>query len=95
MTSQRTTTSPSEIVSKVGELATGLSVLLTFLFPFAVPGLVFGLLLVLPLLPLALVAGAFWLLARAVRVPVRLVRSRSRGFEQGRPQDLALHTRRA
>jgi hypothetical protein len=95
MNSRPTTPPASDLVSKVGELATGFSVLMTFLFPFAVPGLVLALLLVLPLLPLALAAALFWLLARAVRLPVRLLRRRSPGFEQDRPQDLALHTRSA
>lgn len=75
----------------------GLGILLPILAPFAVPGLLLCLPLVVPLIPLALVSGLVWLLARAVILPVRLVRGvmrrRAGGFEQGRPPDVALHTR--
>jgi hypothetical protein len=59
-------TSPAELVSEVGAVATGLGVLSVMLFPLAVPALVLTLVLVLPLIVLAAPLLAAWLLVRGV-----------------------------
>jgi hypothetical protein len=47
--------SAAEITTEVNGLLVGLGIVTMALFPFALPGLLLGLLLVLPLAPLALV----------------------------------------
>ena len=67
--------SPPEVATEVSGLLVGLGIVTMALSPFALPGLVLALPLVIPLVPLALLAGALWLLARLVVLPFRLVRS--------------------
>jgi thiol:disulfide interchange protein len=55
-------TPPADVAAEIGSLSTGFGVLVTALFPFALPGLLLALPLVLPLLPLA---GGLILLGRA------------------------------
>jgi hypothetical protein len=62
-TRSRQPSSP-EIADEVGGLLAGLGILTTTFFPIALPGLLLGVLLLLPLLPLALGAGALYLLFR-------------------------------
>jgi hypothetical protein len=59
--------SAGELVEEVGALATGLGILSTTFFPFALPALAFGLLLALPLIVVALPVVAVWLLVRAMK----------------------------
>ena len=67
--------SPPEVATEVSGLLVGLGIITMALSPFALPGLVLALPLLIPLVPLALVAGALWLLTRLVVVPLRLARS--------------------
>jgi hypothetical protein len=66
--------SAADLATETGRLAVGLGALTTMLAPFALPGLVLALPLVLPLVPLLLVGGGVYLLARAILLPMRLVR---------------------
>ena len=75
MDTSRAALSSSEVTSEAGSLVVGLGIITMALSPFAVPGLLLALLLVLPLAPLALVAGALWLLARILLLPLRFIRS--------------------
>ena len=75
MDTSRAALSSSEVASEAGSLVVGLGIITMALSPFAVPGLLLALLLVLPLAPLALVAGALWLLARILLLPLRFIRS--------------------
>ena len=59
-------TTPAELISEVGALATGLGTLSFMLFPLALPALLFALVLVLPLILLAGPVLAAWLLVRGV-----------------------------
>jgi hypothetical protein len=61
------TSSPAEIAEEVGGLLVGLGVLTMALMPFALPGLLLALVLVLPVAPLALGAAAVVLLVRRLR----------------------------
>jgi hypothetical protein len=77
-------TSPAELVSEVGAVATGLGVLSVMLFPLALPALLVTLVLVLPLIVLAGPILAAWLLVRGVR---RLLgRRRTASDEHRRPK---------
>jgi hypothetical protein len=67
--------SPPEVATEAGGLLVGLGIITMALSPFALPGLVLALPLIIPVIPLALVAGALWLLARLVVLPFRLARS--------------------
>jgi hypothetical protein len=66
--------SSAEIAMEGSSLLAGLGVITMALFPFALPGLLLALLLVLPLIPVALVAVAVLLLARILRPPLRFAR---------------------
>lgn len=77
MDAPRAQLSTSEAALEAGNWMVGLGVITMALFPFAVPGLVLALVLVLPAIPLALVALVVWLLARLLVLPLRLLRSRS------------------
>jgi hypothetical protein len=59
-------TSLADLASEVGGLTTGLGVLSFMWVPFAIPALLLGLLLVLPLILLAPPLLAAWLLVRGV-----------------------------
>jgi hypothetical protein len=63
-----------DIATETGRLAVGLGAITNMLAPFALPGLVLALLLVLPLVPLLLVGGVVYLLARAILLPMRVAR---------------------
>jgi hypothetical protein len=77
--------SSSDVASEAGSLMAGLGIITMALFPFAVPALALGLLVVLPLAPLALVALALWLLARILVLTLRFVRSLVPGRSGQRP----------
>ena len=64
----KTAPSSTGVATEVGGLLVGLGVLTMALAPFALPGLLLGLLLLLPLAPLALLAVPF-LLLRSHRRP--------------------------
>jgi hypothetical protein len=76
MDAPRAQLSTSEVASEASGLLAGLGIITMALFPFALPGLLLALLLVLPVVPLVLVALVVWLLARILRLPLRLVRTR-------------------
>jgi hypothetical protein len=78
MDAPRAPLSTSEVASETSGLMAGLGIITMALFPFAVPGLVLALVLVLPAIPLVLAGLVVWLLARIVRAPLRLVRTRFR-----------------
>jgi hypothetical protein len=67
--------SPPEVATEAASLLAGLGIITMALSPFALPGLVLALPLIIPVIPLALLAGALWLLARLVALPFRLARS--------------------
>ena len=67
--------SSTDVATEVNRLLVGLGILTMALFPFALPGLLLALLLVLPTVPLALAAVAVWLLARILALSLRLARS--------------------
>jgi hypothetical protein len=69
--------STSEVALEAGNWMVGLGIITMTLFPFALPGLLLALLLVLPALPLVLVTLVIWLLARIILLPLRRLRSRS------------------
>jgi hypothetical protein len=75
MPAARSTPSPADVAMEVNGLLAGLGVLSVALFPFALPGLLLGLLLVLPVAPLVLAAAVVLLLARAVVAAFRFARS--------------------
>jgi hypothetical protein len=75
MPAARSTPSPADVAMEVNGFLAGLGVLSVALFPFALPGLLLGLLLVLPVAPLVLAAAVVWLLARAVAAAFRFARS--------------------
>ena len=77
MDAPRAPLSTSDVALEASGLSAGLGIITMTLFPFAMPGLVLALLLVLPAIPLALVALVVWLLARLLLLPLRLLRSRS------------------
>ena len=64
MASHQQTPTPADLATEAGGLGTGFGIILVALFPFAVPGLLLGVLLLLPLLPLVFLLPAFWLLRR-------------------------------
>ena len=64
MASNHQTPTPADLVTEAGGLGTGVGIVLFALFPFALPGLVLALPLLLPLAPLALLIPAVWLLRR-------------------------------
>ena len=66
--------SPGDLADEVGGLTVGLGIITMTLSPFALPGLVLVLPLVLPLVPVLLVGGAVYLLARVILLPMRLAR---------------------
>jgi hypothetical protein len=78
-------TSPAELASEASSLLAGLGILSVALFPFAVPGLVLALVLVLPLIVLAPPALAIWLLVRVVGRLVGRARPSS-GGDQADPR---------
>jgi hypothetical protein len=67
MEARRNEISPGDLASEAGGMMTGLGVLSVMWVPFAVPALVMGLVLVLPLLLLAPPLLAGWLLVRSIR----------------------------
>jgi hypothetical protein len=67
MDAQSPKSSSAEIAEEVGGLLVGLGVLTMALMPFALPGLLLALVLVLPVAPLALGAAAVVLLVRRLR----------------------------
>jgi hypothetical protein len=71
MSARSNETDLGQAVSEVNGLATGLGVLSTTFFPFALPAVVMTLPLVVPLVVLALPALLVWLLVRAVRAVAR------------------------
>jgi hypothetical protein len=76
MDAPRAPLSTSEVASETSGLMVGLGIITMALFPFALPGLVLALVLVLPAIPLVLAGLVLWLLARIVRPPLRFLRSR-------------------
>jgi hypothetical protein len=74
------TPSAADVSSELSNILVGLGILTIQFMPFAIPGLLLGLLLVLPLLPLALLILPFWLASRATRaLRRRLAARRARG----------------
>lgn len=71
--------SPAELASETSTLLAGLGIVSVALFPFAVPALVLGLVLVLPLIVLAPPVLAIWLLVRGVTRLMRRARPRPAG----------------
>ncbi len=67
--------SPADLAAEANGLTTGLGMVTMIYFPFALPALLLALPLVLPLIPLLLLAGIGYLLFRLVALPVRLARS--------------------
>jgi hypothetical protein len=78
--------SPPEVATEVNGILVGLGIVTMALSPFALPGLVLALPLIIPMIPLALLAGALWLLIRLVVLPFRLVRSLVRSRADARFQ---------
>jgi hypothetical protein len=76
MDAPRAQLSTSEVALEAGNWMVGLGVVSMTLFPFALPGLVLALVLVLPAIPLVLVGLVIWLLARILRPPLRFIRTR-------------------
>jgi hypothetical protein len=76
MDAPRAQLSTSEVAFEAGNWMVGLGVITMTLFPFALPGLVLAAVVLLPALPLALVALVIWLLSRIIVVPLRRLRSR-------------------
>jgi hypothetical protein len=79
--------SAPDLATEASGLAFGLGTITMTLFPFALPGLLLALPLVLPLVPLLLAGGAVYLLARAILLPMRLARRawRARSARSERP----------
>jgi hypothetical protein len=76
--------SPEDLAAEVNSLTAGLGILTMTFFPFALPALLLALPLVLPLIPLLLLAGVGYLLYRLLTLPVKLVRAvRQRRAERG------------
>jgi hypothetical protein len=71
MNAHRDAPTAADLATEANGLATGLGMLTMIYMPFALPGLVFGMLLLLPVLPLVLLAGLGYLL---FVLPVRLAR---------------------
>jgi hypothetical protein len=70
----RSRPSPADVATEVNGLLAGLGMLSVALFPFALPCLLLGLLLVLPVVPLVLAAAVVWLPARALVAAFRFAR---------------------
>jgi hypothetical protein len=73
---------PADLAAEASGLSVGLGILAMTFFPFALPGLLLALLLVLPAVPLALAGVVVFLAGRALLLILRrggaLVRNRSR-----------------
>jgi hypothetical protein len=67
--------SPAEVTTEVSGLLGGLGIITMALFPFALPGLLLALPLVILVAPLALVAMAVLLLRAILILPFRLARA--------------------
>jgi hypothetical protein len=76
MDAPRAQLSTSEVASEAGNWMVGLGIITMTLFPLALPGLLLALVVVVPALPLVLVALVIWLLSRIVVVPLRRLRTR-------------------
>jgi hypothetical protein len=76
MDARRNGISTAELASEASTLLGGLGILSVALFPFAVPALVLGFVLVLPLIVLVPPVLAIWLLVRGVARLLRRTRSR-------------------
>jgi hypothetical protein len=66
--------SPADLAEEIGGLSVGLGTIGMTLFPLALPGLLLALLLVLPAVPLLLIAGIGYLLVRILMRAFGLVR---------------------
>jgi hypothetical protein len=66
--------SAADLAAEVNGLTAGLGIITTTFAPFALPGLLLVLPLVLPVIPLLLVAGVGYLLVRAPLLPLRFAR---------------------
>jgi hypothetical protein len=62
---------PADLAGEASGLAVGLGILTTTFFPFALPGLLLALLLVLPAVPLALAGVVAFLAGRALLLSLR------------------------
>jgi ABC-type spermidine/putrescine transport system permease subunit II len=84
-----------QMVSYVGGLMTGLGVLSTTFFPFALPAVVLTLPLVLPLIVLGLPVLVVWLLVRGVRAIARKLSAHGQAHKGTAPMALreGLHSR--
>ena len=71
MQTTRETPSPSDVTSEAVNVLAGLGILTIQVMPFALPGLILLLPLVLPLLVIGLLILPFWLVSRAVRAIAR------------------------
>jgi hypothetical protein len=80
MHSTRDAPTAADLTTELSNSMVGLGILTMQIMPFAIPGLLLGLLLVLPLLPLVLLILPIWLAWRATRAVRRLIhRSPSTG----------------
>jgi hypothetical protein len=85
--------SAADLASEAGGLATGLGIVTMTFFPLALPGLLLLLPVVVLALPLLLVGGVGYLVARLLRRPLRWARGALLGPrevpEAGYPEDRA------
>jgi O-antigen/teichoic acid export membrane protein len=92
MDARTTRTSPAELASETSGLLTGLGVLSVMFFPVAVPGLVLGLALALPLVLLAVPAPPIWLFLRGVSRMLGRARPASAGNPADAPRQASVRT---
>jgi uncharacterized membrane protein len=93
METRTSESSSAGVADEASGLLAGAGVLTIALFPFAVPGLLLGLALALPLVVLALPALAIWLLVRSVSRVVRLLRRTPKRQEAaGAPSQVTVGT---
>jgi hypothetical protein len=81
MSPKRETPSAADVTTELGNVLVGLGILTMQLMPFAIPGLLLGLLLVLPLLPLGVLFLPLWLAWLATRALRRRLGGRLAGGE--------------
>jgi hypothetical protein len=78
---------PAEAVSELGGLSTGLGIISMTLFPFAIPGLLLVLPVVVLMIPLAMIGLIGYLAYRLLMLPFRLARAGLR--DRSRDDDAA------
>jgi hypothetical protein len=85
MNARRSEPSAEDLATEANGLTAGLGILTLTFFPFALPGLLLALPLVLPVVALLLVAGVGYLLVRLLLLPLRLMRTALRRRERPTP----------